>query len=147
MGFSISTHTTHYGELAFEQIRLLREEGVPLDRIVIGHVGERRSAADVLAIAETGVFVQIDHVGRPLEAGMISDQQRARNVAEVVRAGRVRQLTLSMDICVNSQMHAHRGHGYDHLLLNFVPLLRSEGVSDADIRTMLVENPRRILAF
>lgn len=147
VGFSISTHTTHYGELAFEQIRLLGEEGVPVDRIVVGHVGERRGAADVLAIAETGVYVQIDHVGRRLETGMISDEQRARNVFEVVRAGGVRQITLSMDICANSQMHAHGGHGYDHLLRTFVPLLREAGVRDADIQVMLVENPQRILAF
>ena|SRR5205814_826478 len=147
IGFSISTHTTHYGELAMEQIELLREEGVPVERIVIGHVGERRGAADVLAIAETGVFVQIDHVGRPLDAGMISDQQQAANVAEVVRAGRVGQLTISMDICANSQMHAHGGHGFDHLLRTFVPLLHDAGVGDADIETMLVDNPRRILAF
>ena len=147
VGFAISTHTTHYGELAAEQVRLLREEGVPVDRIVIGHVGERRGAADVLAIADTGVYVQIDHVGRRLEAGMISDEQRARNVAEVVRAGRVAQVTLSMDICSNSQMHAHNGHGFDHLLRTFVPLLGDAGVSRADITTMLVDNPRRILAF
>ena len=147
VGFSISTHTTHFGELAFEQIRLLREEGVPVERIVIGHVGERRGAADVLAIAETGVFVQVDHVGRPVTAGMISDAQRAANVAQVVRAGHVHQVTLSMDICGNTQMRAHGGHGYDHLLRTFVPLLRQAGVGDDDIHTMLVENPRRILAF
>jgi phosphotriesterase-related protein len=147
VGFSISTHTTHYGELALEQIALLRAEGVPVDRIVIGHVGERRGATDVLAIAETGVFVQIDHVGRRLEAGMISDEQRALNVAELVRAGRVGQVTLSMDICSNSQMHAHGGHGFDLLLRTFVPLLREQGIGEADIATMLVENPRRILAF
>ncbi len=147
VGCSISTHTTHYGELAMDQVAILREEGVPVDRIVIGHVGERRGAADVLAIAETGVFVQIDHVGRPIQAGMISDQQRAANVAEVVRAGRVGQLTISMDICANSQMHAHGGHGFDHLLRTFLPLLRAAGVEDTDIETILVENPRRILAF
>jgi phosphotriesterase-related protein len=147
VGYSISTHTTHYGELAFDQIRLLRSEGVPVERIVIGHIGERRGAADMLAIAETGVWIQLDHVGRPLERGMISDRQRAANVAEVVRAGRVGQLTLSMDICANSQMHAHNGHGFDHLLRGFVPLLLEAGVSQADVDTMLVENPRRILAF
>src|SRR5436190_22248613 len=54
VGFTISTHTTHYGELALDQVRLLRSAGVPADRIVIGHVGERRGVADVLAIAETG---------------------------------------------------------------------------------------------
>ncbi len=147
VGFSISTHTTHYGELALDQVALLRSEGVPVERIVVGHLGERRGAADVLAVADTGVFVQIDHVGRRLEAGMISDGQRARNVAELVRAGRAGQVTVSMDICANSQMHAHGGHGYDHLLTSFVPLLREAGVGEADLRTILVDNPRRILAF
>jgi predicted metal-dependent phosphotriesterase family hydrolase len=28
-----------------------------------------------------------------------------------------------------------------------VPLLRAAGVSEADVTTMLVDNPRRILAF
>ena len=147
VGFTISTHTTHYGELAFEQVDLLREEGVPVERIVVGHLGELVGADDVLAIAETGVFVQIDHVGRKPTGGMISDQQRAQNVAQVVRAGRVGQLVVSMDICANSQMHARGGHGYDHLLRTFVPLVREAGVSEADLQTILVENPQRILAF
>ena len=147
VGFSISTHTTHYGELAYEQIQVFREEGVPLDRVVIGHLGEYVGASDVVAIAETGANVQIDHVGRPATGGMISDRQRAKNVAEVVRAGRVDQLTVSMDICANSQMHVRGGHGYDHLLRTFVPLLREEGVSERDIEIILVDNPRRILAF
>lgn len=147
VGFTITTHTTHYGELAFEQIGVLREEGVPPERIIIGHLGEYVGAADVIAIAETGVGVQIDHVGRPATAGMISDEQRAKNVAEVIRAGHGAQLTVSMDICANSSMHAHGGHGYDHLLNNFVPLLRKVGVSDTDIELILIHNPRTRLAF
>lgn len=147
IGFSISTHTTHYGDLAFEQIGLLREEGVPVDRIVIGHLGERFGARDVLRIAAEGVYVQVDHVGRPETAGMISDRQRARNVAQLVAAGIVDQVTLSMDICANSQLHAHGGHGFDHLLRSFVPMLREEGVSDDAIDAMLIRNPRRILTF
>jgi phosphotriesterase-related protein len=147
IGFCISTHTTHYGELAFEQIGVLREEGVPDDRIIIGHLGEYVGADDVIAIAKTGVCVQIDHVGRPVSAGMISDAQRAKNVAQVIAAGHVRQLTVSMDICSNSAMHAHGGHGYDHLLRNFLPLLRAEGVTETDIQQILVDNPRARLAF
>ena len=53
----------------------------------------------------------------------------------------------AMDICANSQMHARGGHGYDDLLRTFVPLVHEAGVSDADLRTILVENPQRILAF
>ena len=147
VGFSISTHTTHYGELAHEQVALLREEGVPVERIVVGHLGELVGADDVLAIAEHGVFVQIDHVGRRSTSGMIDDAQRARNVAQVVQAGRVAQVVVSMDICANSQLQARGGHGFDHLLRAFVPLLREAGVGEDDLRTILVDNPQRILAF
>ena len=147
VGFSISTHTTHYGELALEQIALLREEGVPPDRIIIGHVGERFGVVDVLRIAREGVFVQIDHVGRPESAGMISDRRRAQNVAELVAAGVVDQLTVSMDICTNSQLAAFGGHGFGHLLSAFIPMLREEGLPQDVVDRILVTNPRRILAF
>ena len=43
-GASIMTHTTHFGELALEQISLLREEGVPPARIIISHLGDRSTA-------------------------------------------------------------------------------------------------------
>jgi len=40
-GAAIVTHTTHFGELALEQIALLREEGVPTSGVVISHLGDR----------------------------------------------------------------------------------------------------------
>src|SRR5207249_1336092 len=40
-GVAIVTHTTHFGELALEQIALLREEGVSPARISISHLGDR----------------------------------------------------------------------------------------------------------
>ena len=39
------------------------------------------------------------------------------------------------------------GHGYDYLLRTFVPLLQEEGLSEAEVRTILVDNPRRVLTF
>lgn len=74
------------------------------------------------------------------------DPASLTHVAQLVRAGRASQVTLSMDICANSQLRARGGQGFDHLVRSFVPLLINEGVSEAAIRTMLVENPRRILA-
>ncbi|HEX8968386.1 MAG TPA: hypothetical protein VF937_10920, partial [Chloroflexota bacterium] len=128
-------------------VQLLCEEGVRPDRIVIGHLGERRGARDVLNVAATGVFVQIDHVGRPASAGTQPERQRARNVVEVVRAGHVDQVLISMDICANSQLHSNGGHGYDYLLNTFVPLLLEEGLRESEVQTILVDNPRRVLSF
>ena len=62
-GVTIWTHTTHFGELALEQIALLREEGVSPQRIVISHLGDRFGAHHFRKIAEQGVFLGIDNIG------------------------------------------------------------------------------------
>jgi phosphotriesterase-related protein len=146
VGVSITTHTTHFGDLALDQVDLLLDEGVSPERIIIGHLGERRDACDVLEVARTGVFVQIDHVGRPARAGTQPERQRAANVVAVARAGHLDQVLISMDICANSQMQWNGGHGYDYLLRSFVPLLLEEGLDESQVQTILVENPRRALA-
>jgi phosphotriesterase-related protein len=146
-GAAITTHSTHFGDLALEQVALLTEEGVLPERMVIGHVGERRGAADVLAIAQTGVYVQIDHVGWTPSLGAQPEAQRARNAVEVVRAGHLDQLLISMDICANSRLHWGGGHGYDYLLREFVPMLHEEGLTESEVHTILVDNPRRVLDF
>ena len=37
-------------------------------------------------------------------------------------------------------------HSFAHLLKSFVPRLKKAGISNSAINTMLIENPRRILA-
>ncbi|MCH8063195.1 MAG: hypothetical protein IH861_11900, partial [Chloroflexi bacterium] len=36
---------------------------------------------------------------------------------------------------------------YAHLLRGFVPLLRATGISEEVVHTMLVENPKQVLAI
>lgn len=146
-GASVTTHTTHFGDLAHEQMDILMEEGVPPERIVIGHLGERRGVKGELAIAERGVYVEIDHVGRPASAGTQPEWRRARNVAELVQAGYLDRVLISMDICANSLLRWNGGHGFDYLLTTFVPLLREEGLTDEQIRIILVDNPIRVLDY
>lgn len=146
-GATVTTHTTHFGELALEQIALLTEEGVPPERIVIGHLGEQRCIGRLVAIARSGVFLGIDHVGWTPSLGAQPESQRVRNVVELVRAGHLDQVLLSMDVCANSQMHWGGGNGYDYLLRTFVPMLREQGLTESEFRTILVDNPRRVLSF
>ncbi len=146
-GATVTTHTTHFGDLAHEQMDILMEEGVPPERIVIGHLGERRGVKGELAVAERGVYVEIDHIGRAASAGTQPEWRRARNVAELVQAGYLERVLISMDICANSLLHWNGGHGFDYLLTTFVPLLREEGLTGDQIRTILVDNPIRVLDF
>jgi phosphotriesterase-related protein len=45
------------------------------------------------------------------------------------------------------RLRKYGGLGYSHLLENIVPDLKYAGVTDAQVHSMLVENPRRLLPF
>jgi len=144
-GVSIWTHTTHFGSLALEQISLLQEEGVPTNRIVISHLGDRFDHEFLRPIAETGVYMSVDNIGYQAD-GYPDDEVRANNITFLVREGYGDQVMMSMDIGSKKFLLSYKGHGFAHLIENFLPRLRARGVTDEQIRTMTVENPARALA-
>jgi phosphotriesterase-related protein len=132
--------------LALEQIALLREEGVPPQRIVVSHLGDRFGSFHLRAIAEEGVYLGIDNIGYQGE-GYPDDEVRARNVVELIAEGYEDQVLLSLDVCMKTHLHSYGGKGYDHLQRKFLPLLRKSGVQDEKLVKMTVVNPARALAF
>ena len=144
IGVALYTHTTHFGELALQQIALLEEEKVDLGRVVIGHLGDRQGIDMLLPIAERGVWLGIDNIGWTAYA---RDERRVRNICDLAEAGYLNRILLGTDICLNSSLTYYGGRGYGHLLTTFVPLLRDAGFGDSDIQTMLVDNPREMLSF
>jgi predicted metal-dependent phosphotriesterase family hydrolase len=143
-GAPISTHTTHWGELALEQLDLLEEEGVDPHHVIIGHLGDRRDITMLLPIAERGAFLGIDNIGYH---DYQKEERRAQNVVDLIRAGFRSQVLLSMDIATLNDLHSYGGKGFDYLLLKFIPLLRELGATDEDVQALLVDNPQRALAF
>ena len=55
--------------------------------------------------------------------------------------GYLGQVLLSCDLCLKQLMHKYGGWGYDHVLVNIVPMMEDEGITAEQIRTLLVENP------
>lgn len=144
VGCAIMTHTTHWGELAIEQLDLLKEEGVPAERVIVSHLGDRVGARRLLPIAERGAWIDVDNLAfsdyAPLEV-------RADNVAELWRAGFGAQIMLSNDICKLSQLTFYGGCGYQNVITNFLPLLRARGLTQDQITAMTVTNPSRAFAY
>jgi phosphotriesterase-related protein len=138
------THTTHFGELALEQIALLQEEGVPAQRIVVSHLGDRHDTRDLLKIAQRGVFMSVDNIGY-VGQGYPADEVRARNVGLLTGEGHLAQIVLSGDICQKTHLAAYGGKGYAHVPRRFVPLLHKNGVTEEATHQMTVVNPARML--
>jgi phosphotriesterase-related protein len=46
---------------------------------------------------------------------------------------------------MRSHLVGYGGNGYAYLLTGFAPLLQKAGLSEEQLRVVLVENPRRVL--
>jgi phosphotriesterase-related protein len=141
-GLPIFTHTSA-GTLALEQLELLQEEHVDLRRVVVGHADGRMDHDYHVAIARTGAVLSFDRVGRKL----IADPRRhVATIARLAGEGFLGQVLISHNVSLKSHLHLYGGPGYDYLLNVFVPLLREAGLTEEQVHTLLVENPRRMLS-
>lgn len=144
-GVPILTHTTHWGELALEQLDLLAEEGVDAGAVVVSHLGDRRTIDNILPIAARGAWINVDNLA--FVGGYAPISFRVENVARLCAEGLADRVMLSNDICELGQLSAYGGVGYANVIENFLPLLRERGVSEDDIVQMTVVNPARAFAF
>ena len=83
----------------------------------------------------------------PWERERISEERTVELLCELLARGHADRVLLSQDVCNDSQLVRFGGNGYAYLAGTFVPRLRAAGVSDAEIETMTVANPRRLLTI
>jgi phosphotriesterase-related protein len=146
-GLAITTHAVQ-STVGLDQLTVFEEEGADLSRVVIGHADSNPSLDYHLAIVERGASVEFDFLGMsftPLERhgeGRIVD-----NLRELLGRGHAERILLSQDVCHDSQLRRYGGNGYTYLAESFLPRLRAAGVSDEEIRTITLDNPRRLLTI
>ena len=129
----IFTHTGIPGKSALEQLDILEDAGVKPDRVVIGHLGNLVDANVYVhkTICRRGAFVGFDRQGGN------GDAQQVPMVMALIEAGFADHLMFSADA----------SRGYTKTLTVFVPKLKAAGISDEVLHRILVDNPRRFLAF
>lgn len=150
----ILTHTPHEGcpSCAQEQLDILESVGVDPRRVAIGHLATIKADQEPLGqtaktLGKRGAFLGFDTVGHQMGRSMIPEAHKVRHVLEVLNAGFEDQLLLSADSTPQPQLKTNWGQGYSSVVTQFVPKLRYAGVSDAVLHKILVDNPRRFLAF
>jgi phosphotriesterase-related protein len=143
-GASISTHT-EAGTMALEQVERFKSLGVPVERLLIGHL-DRNMDWDVhLALANTGVMFGYDQFGKEKYS---PDFQRVEFVVRMVQGGFRDQLALSMDIARRSYFTSYGGGpGFTYMFWRIIPWLKESGLTDDDIDAIFVRTPARFLAI
>jgi phosphotriesterase-related protein len=145
-GVPITVHTHPGSESGTEVQKVLGSEGVDPGRVVLGHSGDTTDADHLCALADAGFLLGFDrfglHVGTTLE-------ERAGTLIEMCRRGYAERIVLSQDAScyidwiAPDVMPLLAEWNYTHVHDVLLPYVRERGVTEEQIQTMLVANPRR----
>ncbi|MET9368887.1 phosphotriesterase [Streptomyces griseoflavus] len=139
--------SVRYGRDALHDLDVVLDEKLPADRVVVGGLDRKDAVAAgaPLEVARRGAYVALDHVGTEDDTHL-TDAERADLVAGLVGAGFAGRILLSVGATGVAKGHTGNDLPYSYVLTTFVPLLKTQGLSDEDARRILVENPRDLLS-
>lgn len=154
-GIPIFTHNPYTGmrkvdppvpmDAALRQLDVLEAAGADPRHVAIGHVCclDDTTAEIPKQLAKRGVFVGFDRV----TIQIVPDAQKVTTILAFLEAGYADHLLLSSDFSNGRALKKNGGPGVAQTLTVFVPMLQKAGVSEKVLHQVLVENPRRFLAF
>jgi phosphotriesterase-related protein len=147
-GAPISTHSDAIKQNGRDQQRIFAEEGVDLSRVVIGHSGDTTDLAYLQELMDRGSIIGCDRFGL-YHANSLSFEGRVDVVAQLCELGYADRIVLShdcscyMDWLTSATVTAQPRWQLTHVPQDVVPALKERGVSDTQIRQLLVDNPKR----
>lgn len=71
----------------------------------------------------------------------------AKTIKALIDKGYIKNVLVSQDLYVQALYVKNGGYGYAHILKNIVPQFKAGGITDKQIDTIMVENPKRLLSF
>lgn len=147
---------THLAIDAENAIAIFREEGLPLDRVLFGHVDDGVNADKTrdVWIAEQGGRIGFDTFGYETE---LPDppfwarprQERLDHFLRFIGGdGRISQVLASADAnCSPLGWPGVQGHTVNYIFEQLIPDLRAAGLDAAAIKTIFVDNPAEFLTI
>lgn len=149
-GAPVSLHSGGSGsETTHAMLDLLEKEGAELGRVILGHCDNLvRDLPALRGLLKRGIYVEFDGISefhmlrQPATAAHVAD-----GIVELTRLGFLERILLSQNVDQKIDLQAYGGMGYTFVLEKFVPHLMGKGVTEEQIRTLVYENPQRVLTF
>ncbi len=148
-GVSITTHSHPGTRNGLDQQAFLRERGIPLERVIIGHSGDTEDLAYLRELMDNGSTIGMDRFGME---HVMPDDRRVRTVLALLELGYADRMVLSHDAAFFSRVtppswRAQSAPNWqmENISRRILPMLRRSGASEEDLHQMLVSNPMRLL--
>ena len=146
----LQIHMPGWQRLGDEVLDFVEARGVSLESVVLCHSNPSGPDHDYqVRLLRRGVTLQYDMIGMQVfyadqQAACTSDEDDARNIAQLVAEGFAKQILLSQDIFMKILLRENGGPGYGHIVEFFLPRLVRHGVSLEQGIAMMTDNPRRL---
>jgi phosphotriesterase-related protein len=147
-GVPISTHTHPASKVGLDQQDVFESEGVDLSRVVIGHSGDSEDLDYLRRLCDRGSYIGMDRFGVDV---YLPTPNRVATIAKMCELGYAEKMVLSHDAScyfgwVDPPLREKilPNWHYNHIPDDVIPALKQAGVTEEQVRTMTVENPRRI---
>jgi phosphotriesterase-related protein len=153
-GVPIQTHTRANLRNGEKQATIFEAEGVDPARVSLGHSDDTDDMDYFLGLAKRGYTLGMDHVHRGLSAQFKPPfEKRVDCIKRLIDAGFAGRVFLSQDAescgellpaaAQDGRVKIDPPDGMLFVSERLIPRLRQIGVSEQDIRTITIENPRR----
>jgi phosphotriesterase-related protein len=149
-GAPITVHTSGPHQTGRIAVRIFTEEGVDLSKVMIGHAGDSNDLGYLTELADQGVLLGMDRFGLDL---FNPGAERIKTIVALAARGYAASMVLAHDancfIDYFGAAHdavraaASPNWHYEHISDDVLPALLDAGVTQAQIDTMMVENPVR----
>ncbi|WP_415394867.1 phosphotriesterase [Rhodococcus globerulus] len=146
-GVPITVHTDPHTESGLVAQKVLADEGADLTKVVIGHSGDSTDLDYLCALADAGSLLGMDRFGLDV---LLPFEERVNTVVDMARRGYAEKMVLAHDASCfidwfssEAKAAAVPNWNYTHISDHVIPALLERGVTEDQITTMLVDNPRR----
>ncbi len=127
-------------------LRVLIDLGVSTEKLYFCHMDRACNRIDVFYnVLRAGVTLEFDTIGR---FKYHSDEYECALIKQLLDNGYEDKLLISLDTTRDRlKTYNESAIGLDYILTTFLPILRKAGITDSQIRKLMVENPKRILSW
>jgi hypothetical protein len=150
-GTSLNFHSWRREDQPFEVIEIIKAARHPVDRVIMSHIDRAIfDGSTLLRLADTGCVIEFDLFGWENSSypwnniDMLNDATRFHWVRLLIDHGHLERILISHGICTRTRFGSYGGHGYQHIIANIVPLMKSRGLSESEITAIFVDNPNSV---
>ena len=152
-GVPLSIHLWEFEKGGLDILDILEEEKVNLNRVMMCHLnpGIPEDLSYHREIAKRGAYLEFEFghgfYYKQFKRCEPSDREYALAMVRLLESGYLDQLLMSQDVCLKINLTRYGGYGYGHILRNVKTMFKHLGMGEQEIHTILVENPKQILAI